>query len=132
MIDLTRAEAAAVAQMIEFNIFDSIRNDPGIDNLQWLVAMVHAWEKLDAASREPEPIEPKTEDSGSEAKDGSKRRGRKPKKAELTQEQKLRVVLAKRKGKTVEEVAEDLMLPESQVREIYEGGDGQNEEANER
>ena len=129
MIDLTRAEAAAVAQMIEFNIFDSIRNDPGIDNLQWLVAMVHAWEKLDAASKEPEEL--KTEDSGSEAKDkptdGSKRRGRKPKKAELTQEQKLRVVLAKRKGKTVEEVAEDLMLPESQVREIYEGGDGQNE-----
>ena len=126
MIDLTRAEAAAVAQMIEFNIFDSIRNDPGIDNLQWLVAMVHAWEKLDAASKEPE--EPKTEDSGSEAKDSSKRRGRKPKKAELTQEQKLRVVLAKRKGKAVEEVAEDLMLPESQVREIYEGGDGQNAE----
>ena len=120
MIDLTRAEAAAVAQMIEFNIFDSIRNDPGIDNLQWLVAMVHAWEKLDEASREPE--EPKTEDFG------SKRRGRKPKKAELTQEQKLRVVLAKRKGKTVEEVAEDLMLPESQVREIYDGGDGQNAE----
>ena len=125
MNELTRAEAAAVAQMIEFNIFDSIRNDPGIDNLQWLAAMVHAWEKLDASSREPE--EPKTEDSGSEVKDGSKRRGRKPKKVGLTQEQKLRVVLAKRKGKTVEEVAEDLMLPEGQVREIYEGGDGQNE-----
>lgn len=116
MINLTRAEAAAVAQMIEFNLFDSIRNDTEIDNLQWLAAMVHAWEKLDAASREPE--EPKKADSGSTAKDktedDSKRRGRKP--AGLTQEQKLKAVGLRRKGMTPTQIAKAIDAPVSAVK----------------
>lgn len=111
MINLTRAEAAAVAQMIEFNLFDSIRNDTKIDNMRWLAAMVHAWEKLDAASREPE--EPKKADSGSTA-DVSKRGGRKP--AELTQEQKLKAVGLRRKGMTPTQIAKAIDAPVSAVK----------------
>lgn len=105
MIDLTRAEAAAVAQIIEFNLFESIRNDPDVDNIQWLISVVHAYEKLTAAAAESE----------------KKRRGRKPK---LTQAQQIKAIGLRRAGKTPEEIALAIGAP---VEDVAPGGDVNDE-----
>ena len=47
---LTKAEAAAIADFIEFYIFDAIRKDPEADNIFWLVGIVRALDKLCAYS----------------------------------------------------------------------------------
>ena len=46
MIDLTRDEAFSIAEFIDFNIIDNIRNDTDIDSIQWLRNMIHGYEKL--------------------------------------------------------------------------------------
>lgn len=46
MVDLTRSQCENIADFIEFNIFDFIRNDIDIDNMEWLCDMVDAWKKL--------------------------------------------------------------------------------------
>ena len=43
---LTVSEAYAVADLIATTIFDEIRNDTEIDSLEWLINIVHAYEKL--------------------------------------------------------------------------------------
>ena len=46
MIDLTKAEAYAVADLISCDLFDRIRLDTDIDSMEWLINTVHAYEKL--------------------------------------------------------------------------------------
>ena len=48
-IELTESQCKNVADFIHWNIFDIIRNDPDIDNPNWLLDMMDAWQKLDKA-----------------------------------------------------------------------------------
>lgn len=50
MIELTKKEAYAVAEFIDGNIFDAIRNDVEWDNFQNLRNLIHAYEKCCKAS----------------------------------------------------------------------------------
>ena len=50
MNGLTKDEAYAIAEFIDCYLFDRIRNDPDADSLQWLINVVHAYEKLCAYS----------------------------------------------------------------------------------
>ena len=43
---LTKIEAYAVADLINLTLFETIRNNPEIDNMRWLINLVHAYEKL--------------------------------------------------------------------------------------
>lgn len=43
---LTSSEAVILAEFIEMNLLDNIRNDTEIDNMDWLIEMVHVYEKL--------------------------------------------------------------------------------------
>lgn len=45
-IDLTPSECKELAEFIEYNIFDVIRNDTDIDNIGWLECMLGAYKKL--------------------------------------------------------------------------------------
>ena len=47
---LTEDEAYAVAELIECNLYDTIRNDDSIDSMEWLRNILHAYEKLCRAS----------------------------------------------------------------------------------
>lgn len=47
---LTKDEAFAVADFIDGNLYDCIRNDTDIDSMQWLRNVLHAYEKMCAAS----------------------------------------------------------------------------------
>ena len=49
-IELTKGEAHAVAEFIDINLLDTIRNDTEIDSMLWLRRVVHAFEKLCAVS----------------------------------------------------------------------------------
>ena len=46
MIDLTQSQCKNIAEFIEFNIFEVIRNDVDIDNINWLIDMAEAYKKL--------------------------------------------------------------------------------------
>lgn len=46
MIDLTKSQCKNLAEIIQWNIFDIIRNDTDIDNIDWLVDIVEAYKKL--------------------------------------------------------------------------------------
>ena len=46
MNELTKDEAFAVANLIDFALFERIRNDTDIDSMEWLINVVHAYEKL--------------------------------------------------------------------------------------
>lgn len=46
MINLTTSECKQLADFIEYNIYDVIRNDPEIDNINWLECMMSAYKKL--------------------------------------------------------------------------------------
>ena len=45
-VELTEGEAYSLAEFIDTNIFDTIRNDRDIDSIQWLKNIVHAYEKM--------------------------------------------------------------------------------------
>ena len=45
-MELTKNEAYSVAEMIDMNLLDTIRNDTEIDSMEWLINTVHAYEKL--------------------------------------------------------------------------------------
>ena len=47
---LTKKEAYAVAEFIDCNLFDNIRNDTEIDSMEWLKSILHAYEKMCKAS----------------------------------------------------------------------------------
>lgn len=44
-IELTKGEAFAVAEFIDMNIFDAIRNDTDWDSFQNMRNLIHAYEK---------------------------------------------------------------------------------------
>ena len=44
-MELTKDEAYAVANFIDFNLIENIRNKD-CDNIEWLINMIHAYEKL--------------------------------------------------------------------------------------
>ena len=46
MVDLTESQCGNLCEFIEFNIFECIRNDTDIDNIDWLVDMIEAYQKL--------------------------------------------------------------------------------------
>lgn len=46
IIDLTESQCKNLCDFIEFNIFECIRNDKDIDNIDWLVSMMAAYQKL--------------------------------------------------------------------------------------
>lgn len=46
MIDLTQSQCKNIADFIEYNIFNDIRKNDDIDNMNWLVDMVEAYKKL--------------------------------------------------------------------------------------
>lgn len=48
--ELTEDEAYAVAEFIDSNLFDMIRNDEEIDSMQWLRNILHVYEKTCKAS----------------------------------------------------------------------------------
>ena len=43
---LTKDEAHSVAEFIDINLFETIRNDTDIDSMRWLRNIVHAYEKM--------------------------------------------------------------------------------------
>ena len=45
MIEITKAEAETLVDLIEINIFDIIRNDEGIDNIKWLANIMSVYNK---------------------------------------------------------------------------------------
>ena len=45
-LSLTENEAENVAEFIEIRLFEEIRDNVDIDNINWLVSMIHAYEKL--------------------------------------------------------------------------------------
>ena len=46
MSDLTRNEAFAIAEFIDKNIFQAIRDDEDWDSFQYLRNLIHGYEKL--------------------------------------------------------------------------------------
>ena len=46
IIDLTESQCRNLYDFIELNIFEYIRNDTEIDNINWLVDMMEAYQKL--------------------------------------------------------------------------------------
>lgn len=47
MVELTKVEAGAIANLIELNIFEIIRNDTDIDNIGWLCAVMEVYKKCE-------------------------------------------------------------------------------------
>lgn len=45
MIEITKDEAESLADFIEVNIFDIIRNDPDIDSIEWLENLMAVYKK---------------------------------------------------------------------------------------
>ena len=45
MSDLTKNEASAIAEFIDMNIFQAIRNDEDWDSFQYLRNLIHGYEK---------------------------------------------------------------------------------------
>ena len=46
MTELTKVEAYFVANFIDTWLFQAIRDDADIDNMPWLLNLVHAYEKM--------------------------------------------------------------------------------------
>ena len=46
MVMLTKDEAHAVAEFIDMNFIDEIRNNDNVDNMYWIRNVIHAYEKL--------------------------------------------------------------------------------------
>ena len=46
MIELTKPEAEALAELLEATLYDAIRGDEGIDSLDWLMDVMSAYKKL--------------------------------------------------------------------------------------
>lgn len=54
---LTKKEAYAIAEFIDCNLIDNIRNDTEIDSIEWLRNILHAYEKACKASGYVGPTE---------------------------------------------------------------------------
>lgn len=62
--ELTKNEAYAVAEFIDFNIFNAIRNDPDWDSMYALRNLIHAYEKCCFLSGYIGATEPRGENDG--------------------------------------------------------------------
>ena len=51
MIELTKSEAEALAELLETTLYDTIREDEGIDSLDWLMDVMTAYKKLKKGRR---------------------------------------------------------------------------------
>lgn len=49
-VTLTRSQCANLAEFIEFHLFDEIRNNPEIDNIEWVCDMAGAYRALQEAA----------------------------------------------------------------------------------
>lgn len=66
MIDITKDEAYSLAQLVDMNLIEYIRDDTDLDSMQWLRNIIHGYEKLCVASgyvglTEDRPSEEKAE-----------------------------------------------------------------------
>ena len=52
MIEITKDEAELLADLIEMNIFDIIRNDPDTDSIEWLENIMAIYKKCKAGEQE--------------------------------------------------------------------------------
>ncbi len=52
IIDLTESQCKNLCDFIEVNIFEYIRNDTEIDNIDWIVDMMEAYKKLKGGEQE--------------------------------------------------------------------------------
>jgi hypothetical protein len=52
-IELTKAQIKALAENLEFCLFEQIRNDPEIDNINWLIAQCDTYKRLAEAAGIP-------------------------------------------------------------------------------
>ena len=52
IIDLTESQCKNLCDFIEFNIFENIRGDIEIDNVDWLIEIVGAYQKLKGGEQE--------------------------------------------------------------------------------
>lgn len=48
MVEITKSEAASLANLIDLHLFSIIRDDPEIDSMVWLCNMVSIYEKCKA------------------------------------------------------------------------------------
>lgn len=48
-VELSKEQCRNLAEFIDINLLDAIRNDPGIDNLLWVESMIGAKNALDKA-----------------------------------------------------------------------------------
>lgn len=55
-ISFTYEELKSIADQIEFSIFDTIRNDSGIDSISWFVSIATGFKKMDDALKDYENI----------------------------------------------------------------------------
>ena len=53
-VELTKSQCKNVAEFINYNLLDEIRNDPDIDSVYWVKDMINAMEVLEKAAREGE------------------------------------------------------------------------------
>ena len=51
-IELSKSQCKNIAEFMEWDIFEAIRNDTDIDNIDWLVDMCNAYEILRKAGNE--------------------------------------------------------------------------------
>ncbi len=52
MIEITKTEATSLADMIESSLFDIIRGDVDIDNIDWLCNVVSVYQKCKTALKD--------------------------------------------------------------------------------
>ena len=52
MIKITESEAETLVDLIESSIFDIIRDDTGIDNIEWLSDIMSVYSKCKAGEQE--------------------------------------------------------------------------------
>lgn len=52
MENLTRGECQLLKDFIEYNVFDMIRKDEYIDNINWFVELIDIYNKLDDCVKE--------------------------------------------------------------------------------
>lgn len=68
-IELTADEAEAIKSLIELNIFEIIRNDIDIDNINWLLCVMSVYKKCKEAREDEVSNEKETENRVSEVEE---------------------------------------------------------------
>ena len=55
-VELTKSQAINMAEFIEYNIFDVVRNDTDIENINWLLEMCDVYKVLKQVLEECEEV----------------------------------------------------------------------------